>query len=387
MAYHYSPQPLLNGELDMPHPAYSSSAYNTPFPAPDIETAASNFEAQQHFLPDKKRNKLGYHRTTIACGHCRKRKIRCVPAQTDLQGRCVNCIRLKKECEFYPVDQPPPSEGRSTQLTKISPAPTGVPHPFPNAALNKNPVETPASHPFNPLVQSIPSSAATPTLKSDGTKSLPNDTKAPLPSLTETPFEFGGQPVATWVSPDANHSPSSKPADMNQNWRGYPSESPSDARFSPFGPTPASASWTPGSSETGSREDSSWASYPPPSRSMSYGGEPLAVPQAQFPSGHQQLDRRASALSDVYTSSMGVPVSGIEASVTSCVESTGPLSAGVVPPSPFGEWSEAPQAPSIPTYTYPAWGHGEDAMGQSGYPEPGPLADNESPQCAYFGTR
>jgi hypothetical protein len=72
---------------------------------------------------DKKRNKLGYHRTAVACGklvfflasyrpliknlgHCRRRKIRCIPALDDTSGRCSNCIRLKKECQFFPVDQP-----------------------------------------------------------------------------------------------------------------------------------------------------------------------------------------------------------------------------------------------------------------------------------------
>lgn len=93
-------------------------------------------------LADKRRNKLGYHRTSVACGefpvssllvrkgfmgfdeglglsltveragHCRRRKIRCLLAQDDLHGRCSNCIRLKKECNFFPVDQQPPSLDR-----------------------------------------------------------------------------------------------------------------------------------------------------------------------------------------------------------------------------------------------------------------------------------
>jgi hypothetical protein len=37
-------------------------------------------------------------------GHCRRRKIRCLLQKDDAQGRCSNCIRLKKECTFYPVD-------------------------------------------------------------------------------------------------------------------------------------------------------------------------------------------------------------------------------------------------------------------------------------------
>lgn len=85
-------------------------------------------------LADKRRSKLGYHRTSVACGrslrgvvafdhsfplltirllvHCRRRKIRCLLAPDDHQNRCLNCIRLKKECNFYPVDQQPPVERR-----------------------------------------------------------------------------------------------------------------------------------------------------------------------------------------------------------------------------------------------------------------------------------
>ncbi|EMC94520.1 hypothetical protein BAUCODRAFT_149659 [Baudoinia panamericana UAMH 10762] len=54
---------------------------------------------------DKKRNKLGYQRISIACAHCRRRKIRCLLAEGDPQRRCQNCIRLKKDCHFYPVEQ------------------------------------------------------------------------------------------------------------------------------------------------------------------------------------------------------------------------------------------------------------------------------------------
>ncbi|KAK5458178.1 hypothetical protein LTS15_004257 [Exophiala xenobiotica] len=62
-------------------------------------------EGQAESAADKKRNKLGYHRTAVACGHCRRRKIRCVPAFDGTAGRCQNCVRLRKDCQFYPVDQ------------------------------------------------------------------------------------------------------------------------------------------------------------------------------------------------------------------------------------------------------------------------------------------
>ncbi|KFZ19726.1 hypothetical protein V501_00538 [Pseudogymnoascus sp. VKM F-4519 (FW-2642)] len=57
-------------------------------------------------LAEKKRNKLGYSRVSVACGHCRRRKIRCEYARGDLQNPCANCIRLKKECNFLPIGQP-----------------------------------------------------------------------------------------------------------------------------------------------------------------------------------------------------------------------------------------------------------------------------------------
>ena len=56
-------------------------------------------------------------------GHCRKRKIRCLMAPEDPQGKCQNCIRLKKDCNFLPVeqhqesDQPPPSESKLDTLS------------------------------------------------------------------------------------------------------------------------------------------------------------------------------------------------------------------------------------------------------------------------------
>ena len=54
----------------------------------------------------------------MLAGHCRRRKIRCLPANDDLEGRCLNCIRLRKECNFYPVDQQPPADRRPRKESK-----------------------------------------------------------------------------------------------------------------------------------------------------------------------------------------------------------------------------------------------------------------------------
>ncbi|PHH55717.1 putative transcriptional regulatory protein TBS1 [Ceratocystis fimbriata CBS 114723] len=112
--------------------AHSQGSMTSPY-SPDSSISQQSGE--------RRRNKLGYHRTSVACGHCRKRKIRCILA-TDSNGKCVNCIRLKKDCTFYPVDQAPPdsrgkqgtssqssasSRGSSTKTTQSKYSSTGIP--------------------------------------------------------------------------------------------------------------------------------------------------------------------------------------------------------------------------------------------------------------------
>lgn len=55
--------------------------------------------------------------------HCRRRKIRCIVEAPDKTGPCVNCVRLKKNCSFHSVDQPPASENRSKASSRASTGP------------------------------------------------------------------------------------------------------------------------------------------------------------------------------------------------------------------------------------------------------------------------
>ena len=115
--------------------AAPSGIVKRPLSTPSIRSMGNMAESSMS-LAEKRRNKLGYHRTSVACGefqrlrccfrnmtdrylgHCRKRKIRCLLAADDAQGRCSNCIRLKKECKFYAVDQQPPTERRPRSGSK-----------------------------------------------------------------------------------------------------------------------------------------------------------------------------------------------------------------------------------------------------------------------------
>lgn len=82
--------------------------------------------------PDRKRNKLAYQRSTIACNNCRRRKIRCVISTNDdpQAAKCAHCARMNKNCSFTPVDQTvTKSKRRTNSLHKTVSAPQPAPKP------------------------------------------------------------------------------------------------------------------------------------------------------------------------------------------------------------------------------------------------------------------
>lgn len=88
--------------------------------------------------------------------HCRRRKIRCLLAEGDPAQRCQNCIRLKKECVFYPVDQQAViDQTRSQSSTKST---------NPSSGVSPSPPELGSGRPFERARQfgsfpSLPSNA------------------------------------------------------------------------------------------------------------------------------------------------------------------------------------------------------------------------------------
>ncbi|CAM1506854.1 Fc.00g064950.m01.CDS01 [Cosmosporella sp. VM-42] len=209
------------------------------------------------------------------------------------------------------------------------------------------------------------------------------------------PYDFAGQSAASWIPADAAPSPISKPGDLGTTWRSFPPESPLGSQFSPYSHPPlSSATWTSASSESGSRDDSTWGNYPPPVRSMSYGGEPLASNHpTQYPSlpHSRQFDRRSSALSDVYPPPLSVTVPGMDVGHTSGIDHLVPLSAGAVPPPTFEGWHNQHQQHSQLPYSksgdvFGDWGLGGDGDGQHlDTSEPGP--HNEPNPNIYYTRR
>lgn len=211
-------------------------------------------------LAEKKRNKLGYHRTSVACGktfplqtgcrcvrdrsntvlaHCRRRKIRCLVAPDDPQNRCQNCIRLKKECHFYPVDQQPTNERQRRPTVRGSSQGTSSPAPASAA-----PTDHPNQYPHPPMLMGYP-----PPLTSMHGQGMPMGKSTAFAQWKEAngfvaPIETGAYHTplrsATWDSPYME-SPMSGGGHMSES--GTPGfwKSPGPNDYQPYSSQPESA--------------------------------------------------------------------------------------------------------------------------------------------------
>lgn len=183
---------------------------------------------------DKKRNKLGYHRTSVACGqysrcplsplivsqvddklslppvgiftsdvtaglildtvHCRRRKIRCLVAPDDTEGRCENCIRLRKDCQFFPVDQQPPIEKKSRPSSRLDTPSTERSSTTPIASSPNNLIPDATENFY---------SYATIPMDTSSTPDIPTQNVGMVqPNMSFTPADFAGHqqmdPGVSW---------------------------------------------------------------------------------------------------------------------------------------------------------------------------------------------
>ncbi|KAJ4297498.1 hypothetical protein N0V90_005390 [Kalmusia sp. IMI 367209] len=230
---------------------------------------------------DKRRNKLGYHRTSVACGHCRRRKIRCLVANDDATGRCANCIRLKKECNFYPVDQAP--EPPRAQAGAPKEASTGAP-PSSNTSSPRHPASMLGSKvdEFRP-----PFPGAVPTNAAVSRYEVPSESDSEPHHVTPTsgmpvqqPAYGYPPPIETQWPPGTGFLPSSSVSESPSSSTGYWRPSPTTAT-SGYGSesnvsgvhTPATMSTSSTMSYSNHQDNPNWVpqNFQPPSRSMSYG--------------------------------------------------------------------------------------------------------------------
>ncbi|POR36578.1 Uncharacterized protein TPAR_03250 [Tolypocladium paradoxum] len=306
-------------------------SFSTPNTAQIQQQGAQETQSQSGATGEKKRNKLGYHRTSIACSHCRRRKIRCI-ASPEVPNRCVNCIRLKKECSFYPVDQQPSADNRSrgpARQTAGSNVGSATSSP---AVATGSPGEMPTRQSHAP----VSGIAQGGKLQTAGDEYFPPDVKVPpngMPSSGQ--YGYANQPHTNWMAADVNATALSKPENLNMSWQSYPAESPMSTQFSPYTQSSTtSATWASETSEAGSHDEMAWSDFPPPVRSMSYSGESTGShQQVQYlPVGQgQPFERRPSNYSDMYPQPFGAPVATMASGSVAGLENQTPLMAGTLP--------------------------------------------------------
>ncbi|KAK8050364.1 hypothetical protein PG994_012094 [Apiospora phragmitis] len=409
MSYQYPPPPQDGADMDLPHAGYLSS-YATPsassmevrnrtahpsqppkpaqdilmplvqsrdsvqkssklrraFSTPNVRKQGAN-DPENGYMAlssnEKRRNKLGYHRTSVACvyggladtiskGHCRRRKIRCIIQPADPGGRCMNCIRLKKECSFFPVDQQPPTLPGQKQGTRSS-----VGSKIHSAS--SSPAMTTGQPPDATRHQLYPQLSTAQSLQHMGPPAMQNGSADNYSVIPEAPgsasgtraYEFG-HGVSDWIATDASGVSSAKNIDdMNASWRTYPQASPVSPAFSPYTThaAPASAPWSavPGTGamtagvvgEAGSRaEDVPWSSYAAgTTRSMSYRGSSGESHDTYSPmTGSRTFDSRRVSTTAAYAPA--ISATALSGGVAA-VDSAASLSAGAGPPPNYGTWS------------------------------------------------
>jgi hypothetical protein len=291
---------------------------------------------------EKKRTKLGYHRTSIACNHCRRRKIRCITS-ADTRDKCSNCIRLKKDCNFTSVEQQaaadprPKTQSRSSVGTRT--ASMSSPSSIADGSVNDiqpYPVSEgmglpPGHSPDDSLMQRDGARLEIGQDQRDAMLTTSTE-DAPNEPLTSRPFVTGAQAVPDWTSANVDSNAMLNHNDPHASWRHYSMGGPGHANFPGYSQAPPGASvWSSGPPESSAREEMNWADYPPPIRSSSYSGGAINGQQH----GAYMADHRGSA---------GFP--GIYPPPGSTVESTpGPVlvSPGGMPNSMMvqGSWQGA----------------------------------------------
>ncbi|KAH8814174.1 hypothetical protein F5882DRAFT_485699 [Hyaloscypha sp. PMI_1271] len=384
---------------------------------PNVRGPATAEAAALALSADKRRNKLGYHRTSVACGHCRRRKIRCIPAPADPQNRCSNCIRLKKECNFYPVDQQPPPDPRrrgskaqsgTERASEESSSPSTSSGQLPEMAqtlpyphLNMPPIQDLGG----PQMKRQRTESFSPENKGANFRHLPPQTVSNDPAVVTSSRNFEYPPGPTnWMAPDASPSTKAPTSDVPQPyWRVNPQDSPLTPAFSPFTPNlqiPPQQNWPAPHPEASPRDDMSWSV---PQRSISYSNleglqsqhhqhySQYSHPPSQPGSDHYTTKPRVLPSSGMYPPPISTSGSAIPPSETSSAglpdTSQHPHSAGSLPPVPYSSWQQPYSYQKPPSSGADHYGgyapHGSLPHLQGGPPVQGEGAHGPPPNYGY----
>ncbi|KAI9721312.1 MAG: hypothetical protein M1812_002474 [Candelaria pacifica] len=329
---------------------------------------------------EKRRNKLGYHRTS------------------DPQGRCTNCIRLKKECNFFPVDQQPQPDRRPRTESKAegtSGDGSNSESSSPARASTQGAARTGDFSPYPPLplnqVQDLgapndPLSASSSSPIGKGWR-FPLESTFRRPHLAQIhtapsvprPFDFtqGAERAPMWnQAPFFDRSPAVGPE--------IPQPAHPSSSFWKLAETPVNQSLhslhsqhpragSGGSFSLGrSREDIGW---PVPARAMSF--SQIENLPSQYPNRHNSQDQR-HRLEDLYPPSLNTSHAS-----TSTISEPASAPPSSLPMHPFGP------SPTWTSFSGPPLSGmvGTSSEGFNGwYSEPSPLSQvREEDGGAHYG--
>lgn len=204
-----------------------------------------------------------------------------MPAVNDPAGRCADCIRLKKDCSFFPVDQQPTTDPRQKSASRASVGPKIT-------SASSSPAMSNGYPPLNmapPSLKSETTDSYPPDMKSESKLQSPmfqggstktNGFKVPPGASTARPYpEYGSHGMTNWMAPDSSPG------------RSFAHDSPMTPAFSSYTqpglPQPPPPNWTSPVPADSSREDMYWGNFPPPQRSFSFGTESVSSQAPQYP--------------------------------------------------------------------------------------------------------
>ncbi|KAJ6113240.1 transcriptional regulator family: Fungal Specific TF [Penicillium sp. IBT 18751x] len=327
--------------------------------AVEIMATTPNSQSAMDAANDKKRNKLGYHRTSVACVHCRRRKIRCLVAPDDPQGRCENCIRLRKDCQFFPVDQQPPVEKKSRPSSRLETASGGsatTPISSSPTNLNAESVDTFYQYPQVAMNSSGQDMSAFPPGAFAG-----NSLSGFVPDQPMGPGEFTRHPMeaGVWDEFTTISDPqmlatmnANKNQMMNLSPNVWPAGLPPNSPMSAASPMAGQAQpMNPGATYAMQPDGTVWQVPPQPSRAMSYPGQDMgsSFPQQFQPQMAPDLKRRMT------TPAQTVASQGASGPTPDMQVPTGsyPAQAGMG----FPQWTNMNAMPGMTVMQYPMYGN------------------------------
>ncbi|KAI9171479.1 Halotolerance protein 9 [Paramyrothecium foliicola] len=370
----------LNGVAD---PSLSTRrSFSTPTSSTQ-QDSASDQGAQTGANGEKKRTKLGYHRTSIACSHCRRRKIRCVTSP-DVPNKCTNCIRLKKVCSFCPVDQQAAGETRPKMSSRNSNGHKNGSASSPSSMTDGNIDGGSFSDMAMSGGMSSTDEGLSPQSKEEGSsESLPRQAYVP-----------GNASMAGWM-PGVGNNGLVNQNDPNAAWRQYPGEANVNAQFPAYSQAPSGpAAWASNTSDAMARDDANWVAFPTPARPISYTEGALNNQQQLSYMGHAHgstVQRGPSGFPNVYHQ-LG---QNVDESAATALAGPNGASMAAMPPTEHSSWRHDHPAninPHLPhatmTEAYDQWSYdnsgGEQLMHVTGSEQKIPSSTVGSHGHAYY---